>query len=172
MRTLRNIILTIAVFAVAGIGVSAFARGGMGWGGGWDHYGRGMHYQDGYGYDGHMGMHYRDGCDYDNENQLSRDEYRQLEQQREAFFKETQDIRSKLIEKEQELQNELAKDNPDAAKASNIQKEISELQSQFDQKRIDHMVEMRKLAPNLGRGFMGGGTMMGYGPSGGGHCWE
>jgi len=34
------------------------------------------------------------------------------------------------------------------------------------------MVEMRKQNPDVGRGFMGGGPMMGYGSPRGGHCWE
>ena len=166
MRTLRNIILTIAVIAAAGIGINAFAHGGMGWGGGmmggysssWGHHGPGWHH--GYGYDN------------DRDNRWSDEDYRKFDQQREAFFKETQDIRNKLYDKEEELQAELNKDNPDAAKASSIQKEISELQSQLDQKRIDFMVEMRKQNPNVGRGFMGGGPMMGYGFPRGEHCWE
>jgi hypothetical protein len=165
MRTLRNIILTIAVIAAAGIGINAFAHGGMGWGGGmmggysgWGHHGPGWHH--GYGYNNDRGARWSD------------EDYRKFDQQREAFFKETQDVRSKLYDKEEELQAELNQENPDAAKASGIQKEISELQSQLDQKRIDFMVEMRKQHPNVGRGFMGGGPMMGYGAPGGGHCWE
>ena len=85
-------------------------------------------------------------------------------------MKETQELRSNLFEKERELQEEFSKEEPDASKASRLQKEISELQAQFDQKRIDHMVEMRKLAPKAGRGYMRGGPMMGYGPRGGGYC--
>jgi zinc resistance-associated protein len=167
MRTLRNIILTIAVIAAAGIGINAFAHGGMGWGGGmmggysggWGHYGPGWHH--GYGYDNDGGTRWSD------------EDYRKFEQQREAFFKETQEIRSKRFDKERELQNELAKDNPDAAKASSLQKEISELQAEFDQKRIEYMVELRKQNPNMGHGgFQDDGPMMGYGPSRGGHCWE
>lgn len=156
MRTLRNVIITIASVAVIGLGVNAFAHsGGMGWGGGGHH--GGMHYQGGY------------GAGYD--DQLSKEEYKQFEQKREAFFKETQDIRAGLFEKERELQSELAKTDPDAAKASRLQKEISDLQSQFDQKRINHMIEMRKLNPNAGRGFMSRGPRMGYG-NGGSHCWQ
>ena len=89
------------------------------------------------------------------------------------------------FEKERDLQNELAKDEPDVARASQLQKEISDLQSQFDQKRIEHMVEMRKLNPNAGQGYRSGGPMMGSGGSmmgsrgsmmgsgfnGGGYCW-
>jgi len=147
----------IAVF-VAIAAVSAFAHGpGWGMGGGWGHHGPGWHHR------GDYGQRYDDP--------MSKEEYQQWEQQREAFFTETQDLRSNLYEKERELQNELAKSEPDAAKASGLQKEISELQSKLDQKRIDHMIEMRKLNPNADRGFIGGGPMMGYGPRGGGNCW-
>jgi Spy/CpxP family protein refolding chaperone len=103
---------------------------------------------------------------------MSKEQHKQFEQKREAFIKETHDLRANLYEKELELQSELAKAEPDAAKASGLQKEISELQAQLDQKRIDHMVEMRKVAPNAGRGYMRGGSMMGYGPRGGGYCWQ
>ena len=58
----------------------------------------------------------------------------------------------------------------DASKASRLQKEISELQAQFDQKRIDHMIETRKLNPNTGRGYMQGGPMIGS--YGSGYCWQ
>ena len=148
MLTFRNVIIAIASVSIIGLGVNTFADMGMGGGSGGGHYGAGMHYQD------------RFDTGYD--NQLSKEDYKKFEQKREAFFKETQDIRTSLFEKERELQSELAKSKPDATKASRMQKEISKLQSQFDQKRIDHMVEMRKLNPNGGRGFMSGGHMMGY----------
>jgi hypothetical protein len=159
-------ILTIAVIAAAGIGLNAFAHGGMGWGGGmmggyyggWGHHGSGWHH----GY----------GCDNDRDARWSNRDYREFQQQREAFFKKTEGIRSKLYDKEEELQAELNKENPDAAKASSIQKEISELQSQLDQERIGFMVEMRKQNPDAGIGFMGGGPMKGYGYPRGGNCWE
>ena len=158
MRTLRNVILTIVAIAVLGIGINAFAHGSKGRGGGWGHHRGGMHYQGGYG-------------PWYNE-ELSNEELKQIEQKRKAFFNETQDIRTRLIEKERELQSELTKSEPDADKASRLQKEISDLRSQFDQKHIDHMVEMRKLHPKAGRGFMHGGSMMGYGSSKGGYCWQ
>jgi Spy/CpxP family protein refolding chaperone len=161
MFTLRNVIITIASIAVLGIGINAFAHGGRSWG---QHRGN-MHYQGDYG-KGNM-------------NQMSPEEYKQFEQKREAFRSETLDIRTSLFEKERDLQNELAKDEPDVAQASRLQKEISDLQSRFDQKRIENMLEMRKLNPNAGRGFKSdgprkgsGGPMMGYGYNrGGGYCW-
>lgn len=66
----------------------------------------------------------------------------------------------------------MAKPEPDAGKASQLQKEISGLQSQFDQKRIEHTVEMRKLNPNAGRGYMYGNRMMGGKSYRGGYCWQ
>ena len=165
MFTLRNVIITIASIAIIGIGINAFAHSGMGWSGGWGHHRGGMHYQDGYG--------------NGSADQMSPESYKQFEQKREGFLRETQDIRTSLFEKERDLQNELAKDEPDMAQASRIQKEISDLQAQFDQKRIEHMVEMRKLNPNAGRGYRSGGPMMGSRGSmmgagnngGGGYCW-
>jgi Spy/CpxP family protein refolding chaperone len=159
MQTLRKVIIAIASVALVGVGVNAFAHSGRGWSGGWGHGGSGMHYQDEY------GERFTD--------QMSEEEYVQFEKKREAFFKETQDLRTSLFEKERELQSELAKKELDAARASQLQKEISNLQSQFDQKRINQMVEMRKLNTNAGRGIRPGGPMMGYGSSRrGGYCWQ
>lgn len=155
MSTLRKTIIAIAAIAVIGFAINAFAHSGMGWGGGWNHMGGGMHYQEGYGNDGA----------YD------RDAYRQFDQEREAFFNQTREIRTQLYEKERELQAELNKEEPDTAKASRLQREISDLQARFDQKRVEHMIEMRKLNPNVGRGYGAYGHMMGYG-SRGGYCWR
>ena len=143
MRNVKTIIIAVASVAVIGFAINAFAHGGMGWGGGRGHHRGGMHYQGGYG--------------NGNADQMSPETFKQFEQKREAFFNETQDIRISLYEKERELQNELAKNEPDVAQASRLQKEISDLQAQFDQKRIDHMLEMQKLNPNAGRGYRSGG---------------
>jgi zinc resistance-associated protein len=105
---------------------------------------------------------------------LSDDEIEALEKERQAFFNDTEAIRQDLYAKDLELRSELAKENPDAKKAAQLQKEISKLEAQLDQKQIDHMIKMRKLSPNMGRGmgYMGRGGM-GYGPGyGGGNCWR
>ncbi len=160
MRTFRNAVIIIAVVTVVGIGINAFAHGSKGWGGGWGYH-RGPqncpgNYQGDY--EGSYG------------GPVNSEEFKQFEQKRDAFFNETQELRSALYEKERELQNELSKENPDAAKASGLQQEISDLHAQFDQKRLDHMIEMRKLNPNAGRGPMVGGNKRGYGSKRGG-CW-
>lgn len=160
MRNIKTIIIALVSVGLLGFAINAFAHGGMGWGDGRGHHGQGWH---------HRGDSY--GPRYD--DQLSKEQYEQIEEKREAFFKATQDLRTDLYEKERNLRNELAKEEPDVSKASQLQKEISELEAQLDQRRVAHMIEMRKLAPNAGRGYMrGGGPMMGYGPRGGGYCWQ
>jgi hypothetical protein len=137
--------------------VNAFA----GWGKGWRH---GPGWQRG-GWDSD-----RPGYGYN----LSDEEIKALEKERQTFFNETESIRQDLYAKDLELRSELAKETPDAKKAARLQTEISKLESKLDQKRVDHMINMRKLNPNAGRGrkFMGGGKM-GYGPRhGGGYCWR
>jgi len=103
---------------------------------------------------------------------MSGEDYARLERQREAFFAETEGIRSQLIERERALQDELSGEAPDAARASGLQREISDLRAQLDQKRTEHMVELRKQFPDADRGVMRGGPMAGYEPRGGGYCWR
>lgn len=167
----RTTIIVISAAVLVSVGaIFAFAHS-PDWGSsnGWGYHMRGWHHQ------GYYGPRY--------DNQMSKEQYEKFEKQREAFFKETEELRTSLFNKQSELQNELDKNAPDVSKASELQKEISELQAQMDQKRIENIVEMRKIAPNAGRGFPGGGPMMGYGPMrdfgpmmgygprGGGYCW-
>ena len=75
---------------------------------------------------------------------MSSEEISKLDKQRAEFFKETENTRQKLYEKELALRSELAKENPDTSKASNLQGEISKLQSDLDQKRLDYEIQARK----------------------------
>lgn len=153
-------IITLAVLAVFGISTFAFA----GWGGG---YGHGM--GPGMMGPGMMGPGWQQGGGY--YGNLSADEIANLDQQRAEFFQATESTRQQLYEKNLALQSELAKENPDTAKASTLQSDISKLQSDLDQKRLEHDIQARKSSPNYNRGYRGGhGSMMGYGPRGGGYC--
>ena len=58
------------------------------------------------------------------------------------------------------------KKNPDVEKAAGLQKEVSGIEAKLDQKRVEHMIKMKGMFPNVGRGFMGKG-FMGSGPMGG-----
>jgi zinc resistance-associated protein len=166
--TLTQLIVVLAVIATVGFVASAFA----GWGtGGYGHRGGGWHHMgwggsgDGYGY---------------NQN-LTDEQQKALDQERQAFLNATESLRQDLYAKNLELRSELAMDNPDVQKAATLQKEISKLTSEIDQKQLDFMLAAKKVAPDTGRGYMMGGRngMMGYGPgygSGagprGGYCWE
>lgn len=162
-----KIFMVLAIVAVLGIAVTSFAGWSRGHGGYGDHMGPryGMH--RGWG-DAPRGY----------QSNLSDEDIAKLDKERQAFFEATSDLREKLYQKELELRSELAKPEPDAKKAAGLQKEISNLESQFDQKRLDHRIRMRKDFPRvgyrgdgygprgkgMGRGMYGGG---GYGRGGG-----
>lgn len=153
-RIASKILVVLTIFTVMGFGVYAFADEGMGYGrhhGGWGHHGPGW-YHGGYECPGYGYM----------TGDLSDEDIQKMDEQREAFFKSTEDLRLKLYQKRLAMESEFAKKNPDAKNAANLQKEISDLRAKIDQKRIEHMIEMKKINPGLGTGFMGPG-MMGYG---------
>ena len=135
---MKKLLVIIAVFALVGIGTTAFA----GWG-------RGSY--------GPM-MHGRGWGAYGTER-LSEEELKKLEAANEAFFKETEALRRNIYEKELALRSEMIKENPDPKKAADLQKEISDLESQFDQKRLERRLEMQKINPYAGQGYMGRGGM-------------
>jgi Spy/CpxP family protein refolding chaperone len=155
--------LIIGLTVAVAIGIGTYAFGHMG---------------DGYGYRGRMhgpGMHqgYYGQLGYDNRADLKEEDIEALEKERSAFLKETESTRRNLYSKELELRSELFKENPDISTAGALQKEISELESKLDQKRVDHMIKMRKLSPNDDRGMMLGGYHMGYGyASPEDSCWR
>jgi len=138
-----RMVVVVAVVVLIGSGVSAFA--GMGKGAG------------------------NPGMCAANAN-LTDDQIKKMESERTAFQLATKDIRQQINEKRQTLQAELTKQTPDTSTCASIQKEVSDLQSQFDQKRLTHILEMKKIDPNFteGRG-MGHGMGHGMGnPSGSG----
>ncbi len=79
-----------------------------------------------------------------------------------AFFEKTRQLRQNMFQKRLELAAELARQAPDAQKAGALQKEISGLGSQLAQKRLEFILQIKKINPGLGLGFMGGGFGMGH----------
>lgn len=154
-------IMVLAVVAVFGITTLAFAGWGRGFGhmmgpGGW---GPGWHHRGGYGYG--------NGEYYGN---LSAEEITKSDQQRSEYLKATENIRQELYEKELALRSELAKEDPDTSKALKLQSDISKLQSNLDQERLNYEIKARKSAPSYNRGPEGYGPMMRYGSRCGGYC--
>jgi len=100
-----------------------------------------------------------------NQLSLSDEQIDKLNKQRQAFFEDTRTVRDDLYQKKLELRSELAKKDPDVNKASQLQQEISNLQSQLAQKRIEQRIQMKKEFPELAeRGYRSGGR--GYGRRG------
>jgi hypothetical protein len=164
----KKLIIGLTIAVVVGVGAYAFGHMGGGYENyGWMHGGPGMHQ----GYSGmHQGYYGESKSDY--RSDLKDEDIRALEDERTAFLKATDGIRQNLYSKELELKSELYKENPDVSKAGTLQKEISELASELDQERIIHMIKIRKLNPNAGRGFMMGGYHMGYGNSSSDPCYR
>jgi Spy/CpxP family protein refolding chaperone len=180
----RHVGLILLVLAVVGfIGFPAASYADWGRGGGCPMAGAG------YGPRGFAGPGY--GSD------LTDEEITALQKERNAFLEQTRELRENIYQKRLELRAELAKQNPDPKKAAELQKEVSGLDSQLDQKRLDQQLKMRKENPKLfGRGFgpgmgpgygrgpgygmgpgYGRGPGYGMGPgrgacAGGGPCWE
>ena len=82
-----------------------------------------------------------------------------MEKERANFFETTKELRDDIYAKELELRSELARPDIDRAKAASLQKEISKLETQLDQKHLGHIINMEKINPNIVRGFMGMGHM-------------
>lgn len=158
---IRKIIVVFTLITVTGFAAYAFADPGSGFGGygrGWGYYGKGGNdecpgYGRGWGpHGGYFGT-------------LSGEEAKKLEAERNAFFDATKDLRQGIHQKRLELGAELAKREPDTQKAMNLQKEISDLKSQLDQKRLEHHIKMKESFPDLaGMGMRF--QHRGYGPRG------
>jgi Spy/CpxP family protein refolding chaperone len=163
-------IVIAAVVLIAGATL-AFAHGG--WGN--DDYGYGGRMM-GPGYGGHMmGPGYGDnymmgpgwGRGYHRGYGNLSDETRaKIDAARDKFYDETRSLRRDIDDKAYELNKEMDKDNPDTGKVAELQKQLSKLRGEFDQKRVQHRLEMRKLLPEEFQGSERGY----YGR--GGNCWQ
>lgn len=150
----KAVVAGLAAVAVIAMGGSAIAGKG--------------HRQDGQ-RGGEYGQQYRDGsCRYADRNpDLTPEQREQLDAERKAFFETTRKDRQDLRAKRLALRAEIAKSELDIDAAKGLQKEISRLQADLDQKRLNHLVTVRKIDPEAGRGFFG--KSWGKGHRGAGH---
>jgi zinc resistance-associated protein len=163
-KHITAILLVLAIVGIVGFSAPSFAGWGRGGGGNCPMAG------GGYGPGGGAGP----GAGAD----LTDEEIAALQKERSAFFEQTRDLRDNLYQKGLELRAEMAKQNPDAKKAAELQKEVSGLEGELDQKRLDQRLKMQKDNPKLyGKGFgrgmgpgygRGPGSGMGMGPGMGG----
>jgi Spy/CpxP family protein refolding chaperone len=76
---------------------------------------------------------------------LSDQDQAKIDAAREKFFDETRTLRRDIDDQAYALRKEMRKDNPDTAKVTQLQKQLSKLQDEFDLKAVQHRLEMRKL---------------------------
>lgn len=168
----RTILVVTVVMTLALMGGWAFAHGMWG--------GRGRMYPgSGYGYG----------------SNLAPEQQEKLQAQEQRFYQDTAELQRQLYQKRLELQGLFIDPNagPDQIKAK--QREIFELQRQFQERALDHRLALRELLPEaysgqwpcgngpgyghmMGYGRHQGGWHMGGGPGfgarrgfGGGPCW-
>jgi Spy/CpxP family protein refolding chaperone len=92
---------------------------------------------------------------------LTEEQRATLDASREKFHSETQGLRDQIRDKGRALSDEMDKAKPDEGKVSSLQKELSKLEGDFNQKAILHRLEVRKLLPDDARTGAGRG-----------YCWR
>jgi zinc resistance-associated protein len=149
-KTMRTAIISLLAVGLVAMGTAAFAGEGMG-------------ARDDDGATGGYGRHHRGvDCPYGNPSaNLTPEQREQLDAERQAFFEATKIQRQDLHAKRLELRAEMAKRDPDMKKATALQKEVSGLQGNLAQQRLTHIMNMRKINPDAGMGFFGGGRVRG-----------
>jgi Spy/CpxP family protein refolding chaperone len=134
--------------------------------------GPGVHgYADGY------GPGYRDGYSprgrgYRSDTALSKEQIEKLEAAREKFYDETKALRNKIRDKRIALNDAMDTDKPDGKKVAELQKELSQLRSEFDEKAVQHQLEVQALVPDDARGRGFGRSGRSFGTGYGGYCWR
>ncbi len=103
---------------------------------------------------------------------LSEEDLGKANAERRAFFEATRELRQQVYQKDLELRAELAKQSPDAQKAAGIQKEISDLRAEMDQKHLEHRLRMKAINPELGMGYGHQGCKGAGKVKGQGRCWR
>ena len=154
MKRKKTTISLLVFGLIIAIATIAFAHGG---------YGRHM---DGYGghmmgpgYDGgHMmgyGPHMRGYAGWDT---LSKKDAAKIDAARDDFYKDTRELRGNIEDTSIALRDEMERDQPNESKLTELQKQLSKLQAEFDQKSIEHQLKVGKLMPkgDQGRSFRGG----------------
>jgi len=70
---------------------------------------------------------------------------KKLNAEQESFIRATEALRQTIYEKELYLKAELVKKQPDIGTAMGFQKEISEARGKFEQKMVEHLIQMKMI---------------------------
>ncbi len=76
---------------------------------------------------------------------LSAEQSAAIQELRNSFFKDTTSLRTELFKKDQELDVLMLEPNAELEKAAKLQQEISEMQGQMEQKRLQAEFKVRKV---------------------------
>jgi len=85
-------------------------------------------------------------------NNLSQDQRDELGTLRQKFIDETYEVRSAKFQKRQEMRMLMGTSDPDRAKLDKFSQEITKLQKQVRDKRIDFQLAAKEISPELGMG--------------------
>lgn len=135
----KIIFLSIAIVFILAFGITASYAQPMGSG------------MMGRGYD--MGP----GMNYGGWNQMPPEQQKEWERMKIAFWKDTLQLRQKLINKQMELSTLWQEKNPDPDKAKGLSDEISDLQSQLLKRRNEFLIQCRKKFGDQGWSCPGAG---------------
>jgi zinc resistance-associated protein len=170
LAVILGLVMLLAAFAYP-----AFARG-PGWGGQGKQFcpgagpGPGGGYGPGTGYSPRLGG----GGFAGGWSNLTPEQMTQLEQLRQTHYNDTADLRNELRSKSYELRAVLVSPTTDPQKAQELQKQVSDLRTRMDERRLAFKLDAKKIAPEaaFGGGFgRGQGPRMGRGV-GPGPCWN
>ena len=85
-------------------------------------------------------------------NNLSKDQRDELRALRQQFIDETYEIRAAKFQKQQKMRMLMETSEPDRAALGKLSQELTDLQKQIRDKRIDLRLGAKKIAPELGSG--------------------
>lgn len=103
---------------------------------------------------GEKGAHHSPS--YGDHANLSDEQNSKIEQERNNFSEQSRDLRAQIYQKNLELRSEIAKLQSDPRKAGELQKELSNMKAQLDQKHTEHILRIKAINPY----FVGGHDMM------------
>ena len=165
---MKKILIALGSFLLVAFLAVPLLADGPGWNGG--------HHMRGY-WGSNPGSCWDYGRGYTN---LSKEEQSQLKELENKFSNETYRLRNEIWSKLAELNSYLNSTNPDSQKLKALQRELSDLRAEMDEKRLAYELEARKILPDTrfrggyGKGYYGHhmrgyGPRMGYGQRG---CWD
>ena len=85
-------------------------------------------------------------------NDLSKEQRDELSALRQTFIDETYELRAAKFQKQQEMRMLMETSEPDRAKLGKLSQEITDVQKQARDKRIDFRLAAKKISPELGMG--------------------